>query len=385
MRRLKILFLCTGNSCRSQMAEGWARDLKSDVIEAYSAGVETHGLNPMAVKAMAEGGVDISSHRSKNVAELMDVPFDCVVTVCGHANETCPAWLGRKTRIIHVAFDDPPKLAKDAKTEAQALDCYRRIRDEIREFIEQLPANLSTIPLEIQYGKIASTSSARGSAGNGHPASRGATGYRGEDTAGVPRGSAELGLGCGNPAILAALRPGQVVLDLGSGGGLDAFIAAKKVGANGKVIGVDATPAMVERATAFATEGGYRNIEFKVGQIEHLPMAGNSIDVIISNCVINHAIDKLAAFREAFRVLKPNGEICIADLVVEGKVGPSDDSKMKVWEWWLTVACDKREYLAAMKEAGFRDAIVREAAYEGEAMIAALKGKIISLQIKAWK
>ena len=140
--RLKVLFLCNGNSCRSQMAEGWAKVLKSDVIEAYSAGIETHGLNPQAVKVMAEAGVDISSQHSKNVAELMDVPLDYVVTVCGHANETCPMWLDGKAKVVHVGFDDPPKQAKAARTEEEALDCYRRVRDEIRAFIETLPESL---------------------------------------------------------------------------------------------------------------------------------------------------------------------------------------------------------------------------------------------------
>jgi arsenate reductase len=140
--RLKVLFLCNGNSCRSQMAEGWAKALKSDVIEPYSAGIETHGLNPSAVKVMAEAGVDISSQHSKNVAELMDVPLDYVVTMCGHAHETCPMWMDGKAKVVHVGFDDPPKQAKAARTEEEALDCYRRVRDEIRAFIETLPESL---------------------------------------------------------------------------------------------------------------------------------------------------------------------------------------------------------------------------------------------------
>ena len=140
--RLKILFLCTGNSCRSQMAEGWARALKGDVLEAYSAGIATHGLNPNAVKVMAEAGVDISQHHSKNVDTLQDVAFDYVVTVCGHANESCPLWLGRKTKVVHVGFDDPPALAKGAKTEEEALGHYRRVRDEICQFVSTLPEGL---------------------------------------------------------------------------------------------------------------------------------------------------------------------------------------------------------------------------------------------------
>lgn len=139
--KLKVLFLCTGNSCRSQMAEGWAHALKGDVIEAYSAGIETHGLNPNAVRVMAEAGVDITGQWSKNVSELMNVDFDYVVTVCGHANETCPVFPG-KAKVVHVEFDDPPKLAAAAKTEEEKLNLYRRVRDEIRQFVETLPESL---------------------------------------------------------------------------------------------------------------------------------------------------------------------------------------------------------------------------------------------------
>lgn len=133
----KVLFLCTGNSCRSQMAEGWARHLKGSAIEAYSAGVEPHGMNPLAVKVMAEAGVDISRQHSKHVNELAAVPFDYVVTVCDHANETCPVFPGKVKR-LHVSFDDPPRLARDAQSEAEALADYRRVRDEIRDFIEHI-------------------------------------------------------------------------------------------------------------------------------------------------------------------------------------------------------------------------------------------------------
>ena len=141
---LKILFLCTGNSCRSQMAEGWARYLKSDLIEPYSAGIEMHGLNQNAVKVMAEVGVDISNHSSKHLDELRDVDFDFVVTVCGHAHESCPVFPD-KTKVVHVGFDDPPRLAKNAKTEEEALCCYRRVRDNIKAYIETLPAALMGI------------------------------------------------------------------------------------------------------------------------------------------------------------------------------------------------------------------------------------------------
>jgi len=137
--RTTILFLCTGNSCRSQMAEGWARHLRAEVIEPYSAGIEKHGLNPLAVRVMAEAGVDISGQRSKLVTELPIAAFDYVVTLCGHAHETCPYVPGR---IVHHGFPDPPRLAQDAATEEDILQVYRAVRDQIRAFVASLPESL---------------------------------------------------------------------------------------------------------------------------------------------------------------------------------------------------------------------------------------------------
>lgn len=139
--KAKILFLCTGNSCRSQMAEGWTRHLKGDSFEVFSAGVETHGLNPRAVQVMAEAGVDISGHRSKHLEEFRGIAFDYVVTVCDSAKERCP-FFPAKIKVLHRSFDDPPALARNAATEEEALSHYRRVRDEIRRFAEGLPDNL---------------------------------------------------------------------------------------------------------------------------------------------------------------------------------------------------------------------------------------------------
>jgi arsenate reductase (thioredoxin) len=143
LQRLKILFLCTGNSCRSQMAEGWANHLKGDVIEAYSAGTEPKGVDPRAVSAMAEAAVDISGHRSKLVRDLPDIEFDYVITLCDSAQQSCPFFPAR-TAIIHHGFDDPPKLAAGAQNEEEAMSHYRRVRDEIRAYIETLPVTLKT-------------------------------------------------------------------------------------------------------------------------------------------------------------------------------------------------------------------------------------------------
>ena len=140
-KKTTILFLCTGNSCRSQMAEGWAKHLKTDQIEAWSAGIKKHGLNPFAVKAMVEAGVDISKQESKLLDELPIGAFDWVITLCGHADETCPFFPGKR---IHVGFDDPPKLAEKAESDEEKLVHYRRVRDEIKEFILSLPDSLTT-------------------------------------------------------------------------------------------------------------------------------------------------------------------------------------------------------------------------------------------------
>lgn len=142
LTQINILFLCTGNSCRSQMAEGWCRHLLFPGFNCTSAGIEKHGLNPLAVKVMAEAGVDIASHFSKTTAELGDREFDFVITVCGHADENCP-FFPAKTKVFHHGFDDPPRLAQNAVNEEEALTHYRRVRDEIRDFIQHLPQRLS--------------------------------------------------------------------------------------------------------------------------------------------------------------------------------------------------------------------------------------------------
>ncbi|MCW8814994.1 MAG: arsenate reductase ArsC [Chlorobium sp.] len=137
-QKTSVLFLCTGNSCRSQMAEGWARYLHGDILEPYSAGTEIHGMNQNAVLVMSEVGVDISSHHSKNIAEVQNIPFDVIITVCDNAHENCPYFPGRAKR-IHAGFEDPPRLAQSIEDKEKKLDCYRKVRDEIRDFIAQLP------------------------------------------------------------------------------------------------------------------------------------------------------------------------------------------------------------------------------------------------------
>jgi arsenate reductase len=142
--KASLMFLCTGNSCRSQMAEGLCRHRHGESIDVASAGIETHGLNPLAVRAMAEIGIDITGHASKTVESLDDTAFDVVITVCGHADESCPVFPGR-TQVIHHGFDDPPKLAADAADDDAAMVHYRRVRDEIRDYVEHLPGILASL------------------------------------------------------------------------------------------------------------------------------------------------------------------------------------------------------------------------------------------------
>ncbi|MHB8988745.1 MAG: arsenate reductase ArsC [Desulfobulbia bacterium] len=144
MRTLKILFLCTGNSCRSQMAEGWGKHLYPGRFDFYSAGIEKHGLNPLAIKVMAEAGVDISTQYSKLLSELESITFDYVITVCDHAHEQCPLFAGKAIR-LHQEFPDPPRLAKNATSEEEALGHYRSVRDAIREYLVNLPSILASL------------------------------------------------------------------------------------------------------------------------------------------------------------------------------------------------------------------------------------------------
>jgi SAM-dependent methyltransferase/protein-tyrosine-phosphatase len=394
------------------MAEGFARALRGAAIDAYSAGTHPHGLNPLAIRAMAEVGIDISTHASRRPEEI-GVSFDLVITVCDSAHDACPVF--PSAHVMHVGFDDPPRLAKGARDDEEAMPHYRRVRDEIRAFIESFDVNASdpreqslkacecgpgccgaptedraedravALPLEIAggsatrpagsfagssasaarasqqaeqdalrnqvregYARIAatgswsalsvskdasdepsSTASSQSSccAGGGccGPATftpeqlAQAIGYSTSELASVPEGS-NMGLSCGNPTAIAGLRADEVVVDLGAGGGFDCFIAGAKVGARGRVIGIDMTPAMISKArtnvAGYVAQTGFSNVEFRLGEIEHLPVADASVDVVISNCVLNLSPDKAQVWREIMRILKPGGRVAVSDLAL---------------------------------------------------------------------
>ena len=191
-------------------------------------------------------------------------------------------------------------------------------------------------------------------------------GYTESDMDAVPDG-ANLGLGCGNPVALASLKEGETVLDLGSGAGFDCFLAARKVGPKGRVIGVDMTPEMLDKARANARQGNYANVEFRLGEIENLPAADSSVDVIISNCVINLSSDKPRVFREAFRVLKPGGRLMVSDIVITRPLPAAIRDSVAAYVGCVSGAASKSDYLDSIKAAGFREVrVVGESAFPME-------------------
>ncbi len=209
-------------------------------------------------------------------------------------------------------------------------------------------------------------------------------GYSEEDLKNIP-GVSSMGLGCGNPVALASLKKGETVLDLGSGGGIDVFLAAKKVGPKGKVIGVDMTEEMIRKARATASKHGYENVEFRLGEIENLPIEEASVDVVISNCVINLSPDKEKVFREAYRVLKPTGRIMISDIVTEGELPEEVKKSFEAWAGCVAGALEKRQYLNTIRRAGFEKVrIVSESKYDID-VSQQLRGKITSVQVEAHK
>jgi len=209
-------------------------------------------------------------------------------------------------------------------------------------------------------------------------------GYSPDDIESVPEASV-LGLGCGNPVALASLKEGETVLDLGSGGGIDVFLASKKVGPTGKVIGVDMTEEMLKRAKATASKHGYMNVEFRLGEIEALPVKDESVDVVISNCVINLAPDKLKVFQEAYRVLKPNGRLMVSDLVTEGELPENVRNSFDAWAGCIAGALEKGDYLEKIKQAGFQNVkVVSQKPYTIE-VSPVVRGKIVSIQVEAHK
>jgi len=210
-------------------------------------------------------------------------------------------------------------------------------------------------------------------------------GYSREELKSIPE-PAIMGLGCGNPTALADLKEGETVLDLGAGAGIDVFLAANKVGERGYVIGVDMTEEMIKKSNEIAKGNGYENVEFRLGEIEDLPVEDNSVDVIISNCVINLSPNKLKTYQEAHRVLKPGGRILVSDLVIEGDLPEDIMKSFEAWAGCVAGALKKSEYLDTIKKAGFRDVeIVSQNTFYELGLDKRLVEKIISVKVRAYK
>lgn len=210
-------------------------------------------------------------------------------------------------------------------------------------------------------------------------------GYTPEQASAVPEG-ANLGLGCGNPLAYAAVQPGETVLDLGSGAGIDAFLASREVGPNGRVIGVDMTASMISRARSNAEKGNYANTEFRLGEIEHLPVADQSVDVIISNCVINLSPEKEQVFREALRVLKPGGRILVSDLVWLAAPPPGTRESVDALVACLGGALLEADYLEAMRRAGFEGIeVVARDSYIADSSAGTGIPDVASVKVRAFK
>jgi SAM-dependent methyltransferase len=228
-------------------------------------------------------------------------------------------------------------------------------------------------------------------------------GYGSADLASIPK-DADLGLGCGNPTAMAGLRSGETVVDLGSGGGIDCFLASRNVGPSGRVIGVDMTPEMIDRSRRAAAEGGYGNVEFRLGEIESLPVADAVADAVISNCVVNLSPDKPRVFREAFRVLKPGGRMMVSDIVLRGPLPEAVRKSVELWAGCVAGAMLLEEYLGAIRTAGFSDVTVESEKRAGDLMsdgdaeallagnpdisrqeLSRLAGLVVSVAVKAVK
>jgi arsenite methyltransferase len=338
---MKVVFVCIENSNRSQMAEAFARMLGG--IEAYSAGSRPSGrVNPKAIEAMRELGYDLAAHQSKSLGDLPDIVFDAAVTMgCG---DQCPNL--RAARHADWNIPDPKEMPPDQ---------FRAVRDLIGSKVKELRTELELgmsieQVVQLKYGAVAVSGLSSDHAGVKAVAE--AFGYSTDELASIPA-EANMGLSCGNPTAFASLRPGETVVDLGCGGGLDVFLAAAKVGPSGKAIGIDMTSEMLALARANAERAGSTNVEFHQATIDKLPLADASVDCVISNCVINLATDKPAVFREIARVLKPGGRLAVSDLALKKSLPPDVANDLMAYVGCIAGAIPIDDYKAGLTAAGF--------------------------------
>jgi len=355
------------------MAQGFLKSFDNK-LEVHSAGTSpATRVNPGAVKVMAEVGIDISMNSPKHVDEYLGDQWDYVITVCDDANETCPFFIGKVRHRLHMGFEDPSKVTGPDEF---ILSEFRRVRDEIKtEFFKFYITNLKinqSYPMDDakglvkeKYGQIAVQSLPAGSSSCCGPSCCGdgadyvifsedyknLNGYDPE---------ADLGLGCGIPTEFAGIKTGDTVVDLGSGAGNDCFVARALTGDTGSVIGIDMTEQMIEKARNNVKKLGYSNVEFRLGDIEDMPVISDSTDVVISNCVLNLVPDKGKAFSEIFRILKPGGHLSVSDIVLRGELPEKIMHAAEMYAGCVSGAIEIEEYLRLMTQAGLTNLLIQK-------------------------
>lgn len=359
----RVLFACVHNAGRSQMAAALMRSYAGDRVEILSAGSEpAERVNPEVILAMAELGIDLHNNSPRLLTSEAVSASDMVVTMgCG---ETCPVFLGK--RYLDWDVDDPAaKSLAEIRPIRDEID--RRVRSLLPELVpglalsspralelrEQVRAKYAAAAVAAGGGGVATCADASCCASSDDPGDFGASRYDNADRASLPEAAVLASLGCGNPTAVAELHPGETVLDLGSGGGIDAILSGKRVGPSGRVYGLDMTDEMLELAVRNAREAGASNVEFLKGEIESIPLPDQAVDVVLSNCVINLSSDKGAVLREAFRVLRPGGRFAVSDVVAEDRLSAADRAERGSFVGCIAGALSRSEYERELLAAGF--------------------------------
>ena len=365
----RVLFVCIHNSARSQMAEAFLKKYGGAAFEAESAGLEPGILNPNVVKVMQEAGIDLTGKPTRAVFNLLQEgnQYDTVVTVCDkEAAERCPIFPGVVKRIAW-SFKDPSAFTGSPE---EILQQTREVRDEIEQQIQTFVREAGNPSYRIKdmvrekYSAIAlqdKEANASSCCGSGCCSIETAN-IMTDDYSTVEgyNPDADLGLGCGLPTQFARIKTGDVVIDLGSGAGNDCFIARKETGETGRVIGIDFTPAMIDKARANADKLGYHNVEFWQGDIEKMPVTANIADVVVSNCVLNLVPNKAEVFKEIYRALKPGGHFSISDIVLEGILPAKIQEAAEMYAGCVAGAIQKNEYLGLIQAAGFQNITIQK-------------------------
>jgi len=362
------------------MAHGFLQSFDK-TLEVFSAGTKpADKVNPLAVEVMAEAGVDISDHKPHNVNEYTGQAWDYVITVCDEANETCPVFTGDVKHRLHIGFCDPskaegtPEFIKD-----QFLRTRFEIKNKFAEFYltqilkKEMPKCACSCDSEPdpnkagsneqlkelvrqKYSEIALSDGEESCCCGDSPKTE-VYNIMSDDYSALEgyHEDADLGLGCGVPTQYAGIRKGDTVIDLGSGAGNDCFVAQAEVGPEGKVIGIDFSEPMIEKAKANAQKRGVQNVSFRKGDIENMPISTNRADVVISNCVLNLLPSKDRIFHEIYRVLKPDGHFCISDIVLKGEIPAKLKEAAEMYVGCVSGAIPEAQYLANISKAGFTE------------------------------